>query len=79
LGWERSFGDVKSASREVNALHYRGARRRSCREPSKRQGQGHAGRPNLILRERTKTDDESLPAEAFQAAVAKAREFGWIV
>ena len=38
-----------------------------------------AGRPNLILRERTKTDDDSLPAEAFQAAVAKARELGWIV
>ena len=38
-----------------------------------------AGRPNLILRERTKTDDEALVAEAFQAAVAKARELGWIV
>jgi hypothetical protein len=37
------------------------------------------GRPNLILRERTKTDDDALPAEAFQAAVAKARELGWIV
>ena len=37
------------------------------------------GRPNLILRERTKTDDEALVAEAFQAAVAKARELGWIV
>jgi hypothetical protein len=36
------------------------------------------GRPNLILRERTKTDDEALVAEAFQAAVAKARELGWI-
>ena len=31
-----------------------------------------------ILRERTKTDDDALPAEAFQAAVAKARELGWI-
>jgi hypothetical protein len=38
-----------------------------------------AGRPNLILRERTKTDDDALAAEAFQAAVAKARELGWIV
>ena len=37
------------------------------------------GRPNLVLRERTKTDDEALVAEAFQAAVAKARELGWIV
>ena len=38
-----------------------------------------SGQPNLILRERTKTDDEALVAEAFQAAVAKARERGWIV
>ena len=38
-----------------------------------------AGRPHLILRERTKTDDEALVSEAFQAAVAKARELGWIV
>jgi hypothetical protein len=37
------------------------------------------GRPNLILRERTKTDDDALPEEAFQAAVAMARELGWIV
>ena len=37
------------------------------------------GRSNLILRERTKTDDEALVAEAFQAAVAKARELGWIM
>ena len=37
------------------------------------------GRRNLILRERTKTDDEALAVEAFQAAVAKARELGWIV
>ena len=37
------------------------------------------GRSNLILRERTKTDDEALVAEAFQAAMAKARELGWIV
>ena len=38
-----------------------------------------AGRPHLILRERTKTDDDELLAEAFQAAVAKARDLGWIV
>ena len=38
-----------------------------------------AGRPHLILRERSKTDDDELLAEAFQAAVAKARELGWIV
>ena len=37
------------------------------------------GRPHLILRERTKTDDDELPAEAFQAVVRKARELGWIV
>jgi hypothetical protein len=36
-------------------------------------------RPHLSLRERTKTDDHELPAEALQAAVAKARELGWIV
>ena len=34
---------------------------------------------HLILRERTKTDDDELLAEAFQAAVSKARELGWIV
>jgi hypothetical protein len=38
-----------------------------------------AGRPHLILRERSKTDDDELLAEAFQAALAKARELGWIV
>lgn len=38
-----------------------------------------AGRPHLILRERTKTDDDDLLAEVFQAAVAKARELGWII
>jgi hypothetical protein len=37
------------------------------------------GRPHLILRERSKTDDDELLAEAFQAAVARARELGWIV
>ena len=29
------------------------------------------GRPNLILRGHTKTDDEGLVSEAFQAAVAR--------
>ena len=38
-----------------------------------------AGRPHLILRERSKTDDDELLAEAFQAAVAKARELGFRV
>ncbi len=38
-----------------------------------------AGRPHLILRERSKTDNHELLADAFQAAVAKARELGWIV
>jgi hypothetical protein len=38
-----------------------------------------AGRPHLILRERTKTDDDEMLAEAFLAAVAKARQLGWIV
>ena len=37
------------------------------------------GRTHLILLERTKTDDDELLAEAFLAAVAKARELGWIV
>jgi hypothetical protein len=37
------------------------------------------GRPHLILSERTNTDDDELLADAFQAAVAKARELGWIV
>jgi hypothetical protein len=37
------------------------------------------GRPHLILRERTRTDDHELLDEAFRIAVAKARELGWIV
>ena len=37
------------------------------------------GRPHLILRERTKTDDDELLADAFQAAADKARELGWII
>ena len=38
-----------------------------------------AGRPHLILRERTRTDDHEMLDEAFRTAVAKARELGWIV
>jgi hypothetical protein len=38
-----------------------------------------AGQPRLILRERTKTDDQELLAEAWKAANDKARELGWIV
>ena len=37
------------------------------------------GRPHLILRERTKTDDHEMADEAFRTALAKARELGWIV
>jgi hypothetical protein len=35
--------------------------------------------PHLVLRERSKTDDYELSAAALQAALAKARELGWIV
>jgi len=37
------------------------------------------GQPQLILRERTKTDDCELLADAWKAANDKARELGWIV
>ena len=37
------------------------------------------GRPHLILRERTRTDDHEMADEAFRTALAKARELGWIV
>ena len=33
----------------------------------------------LALRRRTPTNDHALLARAFQAAIAKARELGWIV
>jgi hypothetical protein len=33
----------------------------------------------LILRERTKTDDNDVLAQSWQAANAKARKLGWIV
>ena len=38
-----------------------------------------ANEPQLILRRRRPTNDHALLARAFQAAVAKARELGWIV
>jgi hypothetical protein len=37
------------------------------------------GQAQLILRERTKTDDHELLSEASKAANDKARELGWIV
>ena len=37
------------------------------------------GQPQLVLRERTKTDDQEILADAWKAANAKARELGWIV
>ena len=37
------------------------------------------GRPQLIMRHRTRTDDYELMAEAWKAASDKARELGWIV
>ena len=37
------------------------------------------GRPLLVLRERSKTDDDELISGALQAANDKARELGWIV
>ena len=36
------------------------------------------GHPRLILRERTKTDDHKLLADAWKAVTDKARELGWI-
>ena len=38
-----------------------------------------ANESQLVLRRRTATNDHALLARAFQAAVAKARELGWIV
>ena len=35
--------------------------------------------PQLILRERTKTDDHELLADVWKAANDKARKLGWIV
>jgi hypothetical protein len=34
--------------------------------------------PQLVLRERTKTEDHELLSEAWKAANNKARELGWI-
>ena len=64
------FGEGKTGWQEVTSLLNRKFKATYYKPP---------GRPNLILRERTKTDDEALVTEAFQAAVAKARELGWIV
>ena len=36
------------------------------------------GRPRLTLMRRTPTTDNVLLAQALQAAIAKARELGWI-
>jgi hypothetical protein len=38
-----------------------------------------AGQPQLILRHRTRTDDDELLAKAWKAACDKARELGWII
>ena len=38
-----------------------------------------AGQPQLILRQRTETDDHELLAKVWKAANDKARELGWIV
>ena len=38
-----------------------------------------ARQPQLILRERTKTDDHELLADVWKAANDKARELGWIL
>jgi hypothetical protein len=38
-----------------------------------------AGQPQLILRERSKNDDDELLAAVWKAANDKAREVGWIV
>jgi hypothetical protein len=35
-------------------------------------------RPHLLLERRKPTEDQVLRAHAFQAAVAKARELGWV-
>jgi hypothetical protein len=76
------FGEIKTAPGEVNTLYCRGAEGIVVSLP----GGGFtavyyrtARRPHLALRERTKTDDQELLAEALHAAVAKARELGWIV
>ena len=37
------------------------------------------GQPQLILRQRTRTDDHELLAKVWKAATDKARELGWIV
>jgi hypothetical protein len=37
------------------------------------------GPPQLLLKDRARTDDHALLAAAFQAAVSKARELKWMV
>jgi hypothetical protein len=37
------------------------------------------GKPQLILKSRTQTDDYELLGRAWRAATDKARELGWIV
>jgi hypothetical protein len=37
-----------------------------------------AGQPELILRQRTKCDDDEVIARALQAADSNARKLGWI-
>ena len=71
------FGEVKTASREVTALHCEvKADNLVLSFPSSRFTAVYhraAGRPHLTLRERSKTDNHQLLADAFQAAVAKTR------
>jgi len=38
-----------------------------------------AGSPQLILRQRTKCDDEAMLSAVWKAANDKARKLGWIV
>ncbi len=38
-----------------------------------------AGQPQLILRERSQSDDDELLAAVLKAANDKARKMGWIV
>src|SRR5262245_66278414 len=78
--WGVGFGEVETARHEVSVLHCRGAGWQHRRKPSKRKVQSQyyklVGRPDLILRERTKTDDDELLADAFQAAADTARALG---
>ena len=83
--WRRQSGLARSQHTSLSSTHFIIEVRGADLVVSLPNGKFKAtyykppGLPNLILRERTKTDDEALVAEAFQAAVAKARELGWIV